>query len=361
MLQIITSSTTIYNTHLNESIPNLTMEHPGSSSSYRTIVALLYIHVLVSSNLSCAFIVNDRASITYQHVTSNTKLSSYRLPNDLQQNRRNFLSESLVSSVVGGGIVNTIFTTSLASPALAAGDGEDLTSQMFNEDGSLKANSVNGLSGSDIEAKSKTVIAMFPSSTSSDSAVVNVDGNFKTQDGISSESQLVASYQIPEKWTPAPEYIDTLLSVGEKACDHITVYQAPGTYKDDSMLDKATTIGVSKALNFDSTGPDVFPKALKAADIVSGRKVTKEFSLGDGKKNQKYYEFDLAVAPDICGQSAENLNLGFCPYDTIVLISATIVNEKLMVCTVTCNKDMWKRANADLKRVRGSFLVQAKI
>ena len=74
----------------------------------------------------------------------------------------------------------------------------------------------------------------------------------------------------------------------------------------------------------------------------------KDVSYGDDgeTKKQKYYEFDLAVAPETCGQSAENLNLGFCPYDTIVLVSATIVDEKMMVCVVTCNKDIWKRANA---------------
>lgn len=112
------------------------------------------------------------------------------------------------------------------------------------------------------------------------------------------------------------------------------------------------------ALNFASTGPGIFPKTLGIADIVSGRKVMKKLSLEDGEKNQKYYEFDLAVAPESCGQSAENLNLGFCPYDTIVLISATIVNEKMMVCAVTSNKEMWMRSNADIKRVRNSFFVE---
>ena len=250
-------------------------------------------------------------------------------------------------------------TSAVPLPSFAAiGDGEDMTSQMFNEDGSLKEGVAK-----EIEAKSKTVSALFPSSSEGQNAIVNVDGNNLSPLDDSLSSKLKTSYIIPEKWTPAPEYLDTLLSLREKACEHITVFQVPGTFKDESRLEKATSIGVAKAFSFASSGPGVFPKTLTSADdIVGGRKVVKDASYGDDgeTKKQKYYELDLAVAPETCGQSAENLNLGFCPYDTIVLVSATIVDEKMMVCTVTCNKDMWKRANADLKRVRGSFFVEAQ-
>ena len=130
-------------------------------------------------------------------------------------------------------------------------------------------------------------------------------------------------------------------------------------FKDNSVLDKATTIGVAKALGFSTIAKGTFPKTLPGADIVSGKKVSKPASsASDEEEKRKYYDFDLAVAPDSCGTSADNLGLGFCPYDTIVLLSATIIDGKMMVFGLTSTKDEWKRANADLKRVRNSFFVE---
>ncbi len=290
-----------------------------------------------------------------------------------EQNRRKFSNQSISSAIFTG-----LFATNHNNNnnvAYAAAGEEDMTSQMFNADGSLKAGNLD-----EIEAKSTTVSVSFPidsSATDNNIAIVSVDGSSVSStttassssssgdDVLSSSSsspKINSSYNIPNSWTAAPDYLDTLLSVREKACDHITVYQVPGTFKDDKVLEKATTIGVGKALNFASiSSQGVLPKSLMSADIISGRKVTKAASSNDedGSGKRKYYEFDLAVAPDTCGQSAENLNLGFCPYDTIVLISATIVDEKMMVCGVSCTKDEWKRANADLKRVRGSFFVES--
>lgn len=356
-----------------------------------SFVSYLVIIVLQLTQHSYAFIIGNNHENTRQHDVSTGKLFMNVQEVDNYNDDDCHTSSKSRRQVLGQILNSSLITTTTAASTIllnavpvnasdddSSSENDDLTNRMFNEDGSLKSNAMNGLSSNDIEAKSKTVTVLFPSSSSDDDnnekAIVNVDGNFKSSSSLpssSSSSQLKTSYQIPEKWTAAPEYLDTLLSVREKACDHIIVYQVPGTFKDNSILEKATTIGVSKALNFASTTTTtvesgVFPKALNSADIISGRKVNKVSTMsgennnnGDGEKNQRYYEFDLAVAPDTCGQSAENLNLGFCPYDTIVLVSATIVNEKMMVCAVSCNKDMWKRANADLKRVRGGFFVEA--
>ena len=111
--------------------------------------------------------------------------------------------------------------------------------------------------------------------------------------------------------------------------------------------------------------PGVYPSTLSAADIISGRKVKKPIANMESETGSStmrtYYEFDLAVAPDSCGKSAENLGLGFCPYDTIVLLSSTIINEKMMVIGVTCKKEEWQRASADIKRVRESFYVDGAL
>ena len=54
--------------------------------------------------------------------------------------------------------------------------------------------------------------------------------------------------------------------------------------------------------------------------------------------------------------TSENLGLGFCPFDTIYLLSAAVLDDSLYVMSIQCNKDEWKVANSDLKRVRSSFV-----
>lgn len=246
------------------------------------------------------------------------------------------------------GVASLISSTNQKANAIV--DDSDLTKQMFNEDGSLKEGIIDG----SIEAKDRFVNVGFPTSLSSNSALVSVDGSpLQASDHVT----LNASYQVPTKWTNAPDYLDTLLSTREKACERIAMFQVPGFFKDFTLLEKASTIGIAKALGLGSIQSGVFPNSLSSADLINGRKVTKPASDDQDKNVRTYYQFDLAVAPDTCGNSAENLGLGFCPYDTIVLLSATIIDERMMVFGVSCTKDEWKRSNADLKRVRNSFLV----
>jgi len=259
-------------------------------------------------------------------------------------NRRKFISNAVIT-----GFISQIITGE-AQGAIAE---DDLTSQLFNEDGSLKA----GVTAKDLVAKEQTMAVTFPSASDETQAIVSIDG---TQTGV--EAGIKVSYTLPDKWTAAPDYLDTMMTGRDKACDRITFYQVPGTFKDSNTLEKATTIGVAKALGFSTVAAGVLPKALPGADTVTGRKVSKGASLQeDETEKRKYYEFDMAVAPDTCGTSSENLGLGFCPYDIVVLLSATIIDEKMMVCAVTCTKDEWKRSNADLKRVRNSFFVEKTI
>jgi hypothetical protein len=183
------------------------------------------------------------------------KTKLYAAEDRPEQNRRGFLSHSVKSGMASLGIASIVVDAAIVEPTFAATENEDMTSQMFNEDGSLKEGAMKGLSGTDLEAKSKTVNLIFPTSSSSNdsiSAIVSVDGIFKSDSVLDeAEAKLKSSYQLPEKWTPAPDYIDTLLSVQKRACDQITIYQLPGKFKDNSILEKATTIGVAKGtLNF---------------------------------------------------------------------------------------------------------------
>jgi hypothetical protein len=306
----------------------------------------MFKHVIIST-MACLATVHSFAPSTTQQLALKNTIQNRGLATQIYSeptDRRDFVSKSLIA-----GVLSQILTAG-SQNAIAA---DDLTSQMFNEDGSLKEGVIVG----DAEAKDKKVELPFPSNSDSTEAIISVDGVVPV--GSSESSGIKASYTVPDKWTAAPDYLDTLLSVQEKACDRIAVYQVPGVFKDNSVLDKATTIGVAKALGFSTIAKGTFPKTLPGADIVSGKKVSKAASsASDGEEKRKYYDFDMAVAPDSCGTSADNLGLGFCPYDTIVLLSATIIDGKMMVFGLTSTKDEWKRANADLKRVRNSFFVE---
>ena len=220
-------------------------------------------------------------------------------------------------------------------PAFADG-GDDMMSQMFNADGSLKEG---------VESEAKERLVEFSWGFSDNLALcqdgVNI-GDTKPGD------QVRLSYKFPFKWSDGKGsdeiYFDRSEGTNAKACKRITVFQAPGT-ADIKRLSKATTVGVAKSVG----APDSL-KRLYDADIISGR---------ISKRNDKtYYEFDMAAAPESCGNSEENLGLGFCPYDNIFLLSATIVGDRLYCICVECDSTkIWKLASSDLKRVRSSFIV----
>jgi len=222
-------------------------------------------------------------------------------------------------------------------PTSALADDGDLTSQLFNPDGSLKDGEVQ-------EAKQRRVQLSWDVS---ENGRVDVDG-VNVDNKPSGPVRL--TYEYPEKWSDGSNgdeiYFDRSQGTNAKACKRITIFQAPGL-ADMKRLQKASTIGVAKALDVPET-----LKRLYRADIISGR-VNK-------KDGQAYYEFDMAAAPETCENSQENLGLGFCPYDNIFLLSATIVNDRLYCIAVECDSTrIWKLASADLKRVRSSFSVEA--
>lgn len=223
-------------------------------------------------------------------------------------------------------------------PALADSYGEgDLTSKLFNSDGSLKE-------GVESEVKFRDMSFKWDQS---DAFAMNEDGT--NVEDTKSGSQYELSYQYPMRWSDGkdgdPIYFDRAEGINRKAAKRVTVFQAPGKTTPD-RLQKATTIGVAKALDV----PEGLSRLYKA-DVVSGRTVVK----GD----QKYYEFDMAAAPDICGDSKENLGLGFCPYDDLFLLSATIVNDHLYCMVVECDSTkVWKQESKELKRLRSTFAVE---
>lgn len=245
------------------------------------------------------------------------------------ENRRNFLI-----GVVGGMAATLIF------PAVAeASDEEGMTTKMFNPDGSLKDTDV------ETEARFRDVEFQFDAS---DYAAVNVDG-VNTATSSNQGSAVNIQYQLPMKWasgTGADEiYVDRSEGVNGRACRRIVVYRAPGKTTIE-RLEKASTVGIATSLEaIDGL------KQLAAADLISGRALNQD--------GQKHFEFDMAVAPATCEKSKEDLGLGFCPYDSIYLLSATVLDDHLYVFAIEADKAQWKRASSDLKLVRSSFTVSS--
>ena len=242
--------------------------------------------------------------------------------------RRAFFSASTAT------FVSTLVATTPSSAADTGDTSSDLTSQLFNPDGSLKD------ATTETEAKFRSVELAWDATEKFGMAV---DG--QNLAGTPSGSSVLLSYQLPEKWVEnGSDLYSDRTAAGAKACDRITVYRAPGA-ANLQQLEKASTMGIGKALRVTDVLSDI-----ESADLIGGRAFV--------KNGQKYFEFDMAVAPASCESSKEDLGLGFCPYDTIYLLSASVLDDRLYVFAVQSDKSEWKRANSDLRRLRSSFSVQ---
>lgn len=228
------------------------------------------------------------------------------------------------------------FAGLVLAPSVSRADEEELSKTLFNPDGSLKE-------GIETEAKFRTIEVGWDVT---DSLMINIDGDYvrNTPKG----SQVRISYKLPEKWVNAEgsKYFDRSEGINAKACNHIIVYQAQGKVSPD-RLEKASTIGIAKALDVPQ---DL--QLIQSSDLMSGRTLKK------GENGLKYFEFDCAVAPKSCSSSTEDLGLGFCPYESIYLLSATWMDDRLYVMAIESDRTEWKRSNSDLKTVRSSFQVE---
>jgi len=265
--------------------------------------------------------------------------------------RRTFVRTAASMSVAAvAGIVVASATTNVAS---AAEDAPQVL--QFNDDGSLK-------DSTDTEAKFRLVEFVWQGDDAAASADINVDGTnlspsrspASSSEGGGSKKSVKISYRVPLKWDTGSG------STFGRAVRKITVYRPSGRV-DGTRLEKAARIGVAGSLQVPS---DLRDGGLASADLLSGRTATKVSGGDDGDGKIKYYEFDMASAPATCekskggGSGDDNIELGlFCPYDTVFLLSAAAVGDRLYVMCIECDKDEWKAANSDLKLVRSSFLV----
>lgn len=227
------------------------------------------------------------------------QLNAENLNNDNTKSRRDFIQKSLLTSSYL--LLNQI--------PKANAEEEDLTQQLYNPDGSLKDDQNNKVTY--------------------DTLSIPLD-------------QLLGTYKIPSKWTKG--YVDT--NTNTKVCNAISIFPT-----SKANLKKAANVGVAKELQLDTS----FLKS----DLVSAKKRYLVLD-GDVQEELEVYDFDLAVAPTTCENSKENLGLGFCPYEDIVLVSAINYNEKTYVFQLECNREQWRTFNADLKDVRKSFTIAMK-
>jgi len=297
------------------------MLNTGLSFSYITVVTALFV------GSEAAFTPFLRVEQSISTCTGRLALSSAASQQDEDSfsssssksvtRRRDFL---ISSAVTGFGLISFSPTAMAGGEDVPAKESGDMTSQLFNEDGSLKKDNALGVTG---EATFRRVTESFSNDSSGSSVTV--------------------SYGLPAAWKEnyVALYPD---GVEAKACDEITVFQnAPGK-ASVVQLEKASLKGVAKTLG-------ITDKRFLSADIISGRKRM----AGD----VEYFEFDMAVAPATCSSKndKDNLGIGFCPYDSIVLLSSAVVNDTMFVFSLECGKSEWKRSNSDLKLIRSSFQV----
>lgn len=290
------------------------------------------------------------------------------------QKRRDFLLQSLGSIIVPSSFASLPSIVHADDDYIyKRGEEGDLTSQLFNPDGSLRdPNSV-------VAAQENAVVLNFPIPTNDGiNFILSTDGaNPISSTTANASANIKASYKLPLKWnrgesSTLPLYYDSSEGKNGKSCNRITVYSVtkpPNEILDMTVLEKASKLGVAQSLFMDKIPNNYFDQGVLKADLISGRTVRKPIqSIGNKGENEEqiYYEFDLAFAPLNCDGfmegNKENLGLGFCPYDNIFLVSATVVNNidnigTLFCSVVECNKDEWKMANSDLKRVRSSFTI----
>ena len=279
-------------------------------------------------------------------------------PHHNNSNRRDFLRLSSAIASLIPLAVSAEETEYMYQRSSSGSEDGDLTSRLFNPDGSLRDPNII------VEAQERTVTMSFPTSVATDVFTISTDGSQP-----STESKgLQVSYKVPTKWNSDPSsqlplYYDSSEGKNGKSCNRITTYTVTASQLDSKVLEKASKIGVAKSLLMDKLPNTYFDRGVMKADLISGRTTRKPIKDGDVIDEQIYYEFDLAFAPLECPAyeegNKENLGLGFCPYDSIYLVSATVLESEgtLAVGVVECNKDEWKIANSDLKRVRSSFEV----
>jgi hypothetical protein len=132
----------------------------------------------------------------------------------------------------------------------------NLTSQLYNPDGSLKINN-------DLGAQTRLISIDFSIATSEEIPMsgteyarqVSIDGTLQ-KTSLPPSPAIRTTYQVPAKWTTPSStnpdgYYDTMAASSSytKACDRIIVYQqfvGEQATSNNLLLDRASTVGISK-------------------------------------------------------------------------------------------------------------------
>jgi hypothetical protein len=267
------------------------------------------------------------------------------------------------------------------------------TTQLFNADGSLK-------DSNQVIAAQERTIQLLSNNNDNTQTQIWIDGKVEsssnsrpsTNQNVATTTATSIQYNLPQKWDN--NYIDS--TTKERACTHISVYQIPYKVTKDTKINNddnnrkkvlrssrqsISNIQLSDIVNILPNDSTIY-QSLRDGDLISGNVRQNKIKDDDDDTTIKsYYEYDVAIAPKTCsGTENEDLRLGFCPYESIYLLSAYInhdapkttttttdnnnnidnpsENAFLTILIIESTRSEWKRANADLRRIRSSFNVQ---
>ena len=236
---------------------------------------LCFLAVAVSIPRSSAFTspiskipsINRLQQLYAQSCDYEKDATNYAGISNQRQGRRDFIIKSL-----------SVSSTILPVIANAADDddylykrgegGGDLTSQLFNEDGSPKE--------AIIGAQDNTINLPFSLPTNINGVSINVatDGQSASPSTSEATTNINASYKIPLKWnqdatSKVPLYYDSSEGKNGKSADRITVYSisAPDNL-DMKTLDKASSVGVAKSLFMDQIPNSYYDKGVLESPLV---------------------------------------------------------------------------------------------
>ena len=293
----------------------------------------------------------------------------------------------------------TTTTTAHAQQVVTNDDESDgttsVTTLSFNPDGSLK--DTTGMT----PAQERTIT--LDGSTNHEQRMSWRDG--RPTIPTTTMAVPMMQYNLPMKWDD--QYLDS--TTKERACTRIYTYRIPYPNQNNNNNNNnksadndnnnnnsdATTKGKRRRSIRPSRTNNNRPlsladillalpqdepirSVLQTADLMGGRVRRSTNNNNNNNNDYSYSDLDLAVAPSTCsGSDNEDLRLGFCPYDRVFLLSATTTTNNddddeadtrivptntscccyLSILIVESTRSEWQRANADLRRVRGSFTV----
>jgi len=148
-------------------------------------------------------------------------------------------------------------------------------------------------------------------------------------------------YVVPSAWIPAPamnSFTDKFTE--DRVAQRIAVAKTSTTLTSISDLGKIENVNAAKALGLD--------ESYIRADLVACAKKK-------DSNDQLFYQWDLALAPKKCEAGDQFGGALGCSNNQVVLLSATVKDNQLVVLQINSNIDEWRKRGTSLRDLRNSF------